>query len=865
MFQHAVAAHYSSPPASSRRSTSQSQNITRSAAAGSQQQGTLAAATNNNNNKHQPKTRQAELPPALKQLSTYLKSDDDLDKISALKEQLTKEKSTLEISLQNQSKLILDTTLNDLNKLQIASEDIKTLRESIQTINQVKEQSFGSIKRFELIDKITKIHEIFELSIDIHEKVSTFESDLKEVEALIDAIELDSIDEESDIPSLLTIHYKLNKLRDFQDQVLELAKFATDDCKFIIKRLFSKIFVVIGKFDKVLELIINLLVEICKAGTNNALIIKFAKIIEYEENQDLYIDLKKNVLTKKKGNSGSTTTYTYENDDVEKFVLFDQIVNGNIKGRLEARNYKAFFMSKLEETVKDMFEACWEMYEIKSQEEKEATMFDIISGLDWVYQDLKTVQSELIELTPANWNLFQLYYDLYFEQMQIIIKRLIDMEPETLIILEILDFDTTNQQIMKGEFQLPKQQIKSIFSDEEKEKLLNDYLQLLVMKMQEWILNLTSTEIDVFVKRLQAPSQDAEKLYLLEGNRIIFQMFTQQCDVAAGSGQGKILEGTIAEFSKHLLKRQQNWAGLIKSEVVKLLNSNHEDENKKKNKNKSGKPEEEGAGYEEEEVAPGLIEYLTALANDQMRGADYSEAISTKYSGMVSKKYSVGIIDNMESVIDGFANLAKQCCDAILVIIFDDLADTFNLVFHKKWINSTFIAQICETLNEYLADLQITLNSYLFEILMEDILEECIVRYLNALQGMTIGSKEMSKAMGQIKSDFEKFFKLFSGFKVDVEVIEHKFKVIETLFEIMEIPEYDESNNAQNFILRVEDIAQNLLDVYQDRAAGIALVKLGLVKFKKLKEKNLMSVPWRQLKCEEVQDNSFLSRLNLQL
>lgn len=807
------------------------------------------------------KQQQTQLPPALHQLSSFLRSDDDLDKISTLKEQLIKEKSTLEVSLKNQIKLILDRTLLDLNKLQIASDDVKLLRESIGVINDVKDQSFGSIKRFELIDKITQIHEILEHSIDIHDKISQFESDLSEVERLIDSVDLDYIDEESQIPELLPIHFKLNKLRDFQDQLLELSKFASDDSKFIIKRLFSKIFVVVGKFDRLLDVIISLLVEICKVETNNSLVIRFAKLLEIEENQDAYIELKRGILSKK------TPENSYDNNS-EKYVMFEQILNGNIKGRLESRNYKRFFMDKLEESIKDIFAQCWQMCELRSKEDpSKYTIFDILEELDWIYQDLKTVQLKMTQLTPQNWDIFQIYYSLYFENLQKTIQKLIDLEPETTVILEILDFDSRNQQLMKTEFSLAKDQIKSIFSENEREKLLADYLSLLILKMSEWLSNINQTEREIFIKRLEAPQQDEEKLYLLQGNKIIFQMFMQQCDVAAGSKQGKIINGTIEEFSKRLVERQGKWGKLIKSETVRLLKSNNQLQQEKEKKEAKEEAEKEDV------VAPGLIEYLTALANDQMRGAEHSEMISLKYSQIVYKKYSDTIHSNMELVIDGFANLAKQCCDAILVIIFDDLNGVFPLVFHKKWINSNFIQQIIETLNEYLQDLQVTLNPYLFEILVEDILEECIVRYLSAINGATIGPKDLNKALGQIKMDFEKFFKLFStGFEVDPQVIEHKFKIIECLFELLELPEYDSDNNSEEFIHRVEEITKVLNGHYQD-IKGAEFVKLVLVKFKKIKEKNLAKIDWNGTKREVQQQigqdaaaaPSLISRLSFDL
>ncbi|KAH3677119.1 hypothetical protein WICMUC_001874 [Wickerhamomyces mucosus] len=769
------------------------------------------------------------MSPALISLSQFLKTEDDLDKIITLKEQLIKEKSTLEVLLKNHTRSILERTLKDINSLSICQGDVKDLKENISKINKVSEHSFGSIKRFDLIDRITKVHEIFDQSTSLYEKISTFNDDLQEVDQLIESIDLDSIDELSELPLLLPIHYKLTKLRDFQEQILELSKFANEDSKFITKKLISKIYTTITKFDRVLEAIVGLLVEMCKQG-NNSLIIRFSKLIEIEENHDIKIELLKNVLLK-------------ENKE-NNYIIFQQIINGNIPDRVSSRNYKPFFLEKLGLAVEDMFQACWELYN------EQGNVFNVLGNLDWIYQDLKTVQDDLSTLMPQEWGIFKFYYALYFKNLQILIKKLIDKEPETLIILEILELDEKNQKIMKEDFQLNKTEIKSIFTEEEKAKLLDDYLNLIIMKMNEWMLNLNKTEIDVFIRRIQPPEQDSENLYALEGNKICFQMFTQQCDVAAGSGQGKILDGVVSEFSRHLLKRQENWSQLIKNEVIKLLKSH------------SSVTKEDAQNKECDEVAPGLIEYLIALANDQMRGADYSEAISNKYGGYVSKKYSVTIHANLEKVIDGYANLAKQCCDAIIVIIFDDLKEPFGKILHKSWINSNFVQQIIETLNEYVLDVKHSLNEYLFEILIEEILEEVILRYLTGLNDMNkvnVKDKEFLKIQTQIQIDFERIFKFFKTFNVDNLKIEHNFKILEILFELTNLEEYSELN-SKDFNEALQDIAHNMFIDFNDHNS-LAFIKLILIKFKKLK--NIQNINWlafEQMQNESEGPSSFLSR-----
>ncbi|ONH65956.1 Exocyst complex component SEC6 [Cyberlindnera fabianii] len=700
---------------------------------------------------------------ALRNIGQLLKTEEDLDKINTLRTQLQTEKSAIDVKLKSLAQTQLDHLLRDMDHLSLCQEDVRSLRDNLSAVSSIATESFGSISRFELINNITHVHEIFDQSSRIAEDVGSFNARLQEVDRMIEEEQYESIGPDSEVPGLLPIHFKLNALRDFQDRILELAEKSSDDSKFTVKRLTSKTDGVIKKFDRMLGNIIEGIVESVKEE-NFSLVVRLAKVIEFEEKQDTMIEaLKKVIEGKNKEKKGSVS-------------LFEQIVNGTLQGRTKPRHYKHFFLEKITDSVREIFKNCWATFE------DQGDIFAILNELSWVFHDLAAVQQVLTGLVPPKWDIFKVYYDIYYNELHTLIVRLIESEPETLIILDILDFDNQFQEIMRTDFNLKKADVKTVIGESEKEQLLTDYLNLIVMKMKEWVGNLESTEHEVFKTRIQAPDADSEGLLALEGTKIVFQMFTQQCETAAGSGQGKILAGVISEFGKLLIKRQQTWGELVKSEVQKWLVYNNIDSKKKKQET------------EEEEITPvpaGLIEYLTALANDQMRGADYTEAISNKYGGMVSKKYASMIHTDLESTIDGFANLAKQCCDGLIVIIFDDLKVVMDKIFTKDWTSANYSQQISDTLREYLGELKMSMNSYLFEILSEDIIEECILRYLNNLNNDVKFPKTTDKLLTCVKRDFEVFYKLFVQF-INQNTIESKFKIVENFMDLSTEPDLDQ-------------------------------------------------------------------------
>lgn len=103
--------------------------------------------------------------------------------------------------------------------------------------------------------------------------------------------------------------------------------------------------------------------------------------------------------------------------------------------------------------------------------------------------------------------------------MNLLINELVEAEPETLIILDILDYDKVFQANLIADFGFTKKNVKSVIGEEQREKLCKDYLNLLVTKMTEWITNLEKAEFDIFTERSTPPHIDSNGLYFLMAQR----------------------------------------------------------------------------------------------------------------------------------------------------------------------------------------------------------------------------------------------------------------------------------------------------------------------------------------------------------
>ena len=89
-------------------------------------------------------------------------------------------------------------------------------------------------------------------------------------------------------------------------------------------------------------------------------------------------------------------------------------------------------------------------------------------------------------------------------------------------------------------------------------------------------------------------------------------------------------------------------------------------------KTAEGKPEEQ---------IRGLDSYSIALANDQIKSADFAEGLLNGIEGLVSEKYKGTINEKLNDAIDGYLDVAKNCLRVLIGVIFNDLKPATKQLF----------------------------------------------------------------------------------------------------------------------------------------------------------------------------------------
>ncbi|KAI0322766.1 exocyst complex component Sec6 [Amylostereum chailletii] len=663
---------------------------------------------------------------AAQAVGEYLQSPDDLLKIAAFRKKLEKEKASIDTRLKSGVKEQLDATRESLRKLFNTRDNVQTIKEEMMSIERLCADPENRVATFDQISRVSMVHRNFEQT---EEMVNNLLDMNERLDALEDMLAADLNDLGGPAPNLLPIHYQLNQLENFRNQTLHRAKKASATSQNALKRMFERLNTVIEAFDDYIMQIAGNVLSIVRTK-HPEVIVKMVKIAEVEGKEDeKAIAIK---LVKKAAKM----------DAASKFKSMQ--ANARV-----IKHYRIKIVKQITESIKAKFDDAY------TRDENDPVGF--LEGLaEWVYKDIIAVGNKVAPCFPPDWDIYSHYVREYHKALNATLQRLMASEPEASVLLTLHAWIKQYKTDTK-DLEIPPELLEPPLLDGKEQALIDDYLQLIVKKLDEWTNNLMRTEVDEFSKRAEPPEIDSDGQYGMQGAVILFQMVNQQVDAATESGQGVILARVVSEVGRVMRGVQEQWTKLIEVEYKRHIE----------------RPEE----------APGgLVEYSIALANDQIKSADYAEALSARIEPLVSEKYRVQINEKLNDAIDGYLDVAKKCTQTLIDIIFHDLKPATKQLFQAGWYDG-IIRQIVETIRDYMADYQTYLNPSLFDLLVEDLLESFLVTYLTALANAP--KLRMPAATERMKDDVSDAFTLFSGVKPAKE-LEGYFEVVEMILALLE-------------------------------------------------------------------------------
>ena len=545
-------------------------------------------------------------------------------------------------------------------------------------------------------------------------------------------------------PNLLHIHFQINRLEAFRNQTMHQAKQASAASRQKLVQVFERLSQLIVDFESYLMDLARNILPLVRAGCPDV-VVKLIKIAEFEGREDEKARLQCSLV--------QLPTNTFHQAIAIRLVKKAAKMDAASKFKSMQANarvlkhYRSKITKVITETIQSAFDRSYERY---SQDPGA-----FLDNLGWIYQDLIRIESDVVPCFPPSYDMYAFYVKEYHKSLNATLQRLINSEPEASILLHLHAWLKEYKKSMK-ELNVPPEFIDPPLLNGEEQSLIEDYLKLIVKKLDEWSANLMKTEIQEFTMRAMQPEVDSEGLYGTQGAIILFQMVSQQIDAAMESGQGAILARVVEEISRVMRGIQDQWTKVVEVEFKK----------------QTEKPDE---------VVAGLAEYCLALANDQIKAADNTEALLGKLEPLVSEKYRVPINEKLNDAIDGNLDVAKKCIQTFVAIIFNDLKPATKQLFQTHWYDGV-TEQVVVTMKDYTSDQQFV-KPLLFELLVEDLLDTFLVTYLTALANSP--KLRLPAATERIKADISAVFAFFGEFKPDKELEKH-FEVMEHILAMLE-------------------------------------------------------------------------------
>lgn len=683
----------------------------------------------------------------------------DLDKVEALIERFVRERATLDAQLNVAIQAQLDIIQSGLGAIDVAQTDTGVVRAEMDKVDRACGDAQALVKDFEVIDSISKCHINFMHTLEMVEHLESMGATL---ETLKEQLDEDRAAGGQASANLLQMHFQLSKLQNFRDRALKQSTGARKDVQETLRRYFIPLDRFASQFEEHLFMLCGVLLDILRTG-DPSLIVKIAKIVYVEDQEDVKARaLSQAQKSRKDGGRGAGSSSAGRSG------------NGNAGRRLagianvvdrQPRDYKQRFLKAVEAAVGADFTGCAESFE-------EAT--EMLDNLEWIFQDLALVQAELSRRMPPEWGIFDTFVGFYHRNLSTLLNKIAGSEPDGQTILKLLEWVKVYNSTMKAELGVDVKTLEPKLLEGRENELIEDYLKLIVRKLEEWMANLERTETKSFVERTESPEESPEGVYGMQGAVIMFQMVSQQIDVAADSGQGRVLASVVAECDRVMRRTREHWLAILDQETSLVQRAR--DPNVK----------------DAAEPAAGLPDYIMALANDQIRAADYCEAISGRLSPLVSQKYSRPIVDALSAATDGFLDLAKSCLGSLVLLISLDVRAAFDTLFTKHWYDvsgdsaESAMKLICNTYSEYLEDCKLHLNPDLVEPFLEQLLDSFLADYLGAMAGNKKAAFKPPACFDLITAELGVAFNFFAD-HLEINTLQLHFDVLELAIALLQV------------------------------------------------------------------------------
>lgn len=743
-------------------------------------------------------------------LAELLRHPDDLDKILSLKGEFARKKTAVDAQLRSGLDEQLESTQGGMTGLTDGLKTVQQIKDEMMKIDALCSESQNMIRDFATINFVSQAHRNFGAVETMRRNLEMFNERLNAVEQMLQD---DDVDREN-MPNLLPVHYELTQLRNIRDDAMEQIQRADDrSLQSTLEDYFARLDDMIDWFDEHVGILALNLINLVVNG-NNGLVVRFAVVMEAEEKSDQKVLALQQALR----------------DHKEMASRFQGITDG----AKQVRGYKDKFMQAIRAMAEQQFEEAKQVFlEDPSALEK---------SMKWYFNDLNAVKIGMAPLMPKKWRILKMYGGVYHALMRDCLVGVID-NPETssATTLEIVGWPEKYYKKM-NKLGFKPEELEPHIIDNREAELVEDFRQLIIKYLDEWIDRIFKLEQKDFAERnVEGSNLDQDEYGSFRTRNLVdlWRMMREQLDVAGNSQRADVAEGVVDAMILRLRSRQQAWQRMLDDEA-RIYEA-------------GGSAGAVGAGpAPESDGFQSLQDWLVATANDQIACIDdnedegrlgYLSGFCQKFEPLVSPPYLDRATAEIATLRDGYVDFSTWCITRFAQLIFAvDFRPVMPDFFTPRWYNATAMKQLVVTFDEYVGDYRQVLHASLVDIFIEIFADELLVRYLGSVRNKGAKFRRSEPFQQKIFNDVETAFEFFDSLPGEglADGIKQTWRVTEPFLQLLTAPREGVADAFEGFkerywdlqigwveaVLRCrDDFERGMLNDVKGRAARMEVVR----------------------------------------
>lgn len=685
---------------------------------------------------------------SMPKLEDILRHPEDLDKISGLKAEYQRKKAAVDSRLREGLRDQLEAVQGSIGILTEGQRQVLKTKDELQGIDKLCAESQESVEDFAQIDQLARIQRHFDATLMMKKGLENFNDDLQEVENLLK----DDDDDLENQPNLLRIHMQISRLRDFRDEAMDQIRKANDpSSEATLTEYFQGLDDVIDWFDDHLGTACMNLIPLVQED-NKSMVVRLAVVVLHEEKND-------------------DTVKALQEAQKDHQDLASRFKSMNI-GPKTIRGYKEKFLQAIEFYAKNQFD--------NTKEEFLADPDHLEKSFRWYFNDLYTVQQGMQNLVPKKWKIYKTYTDIYHRMMHDFLVGMID-DPEIPAdnLLKIIHWNDKYYKKMKKLGWTPAELQPNILDDREPE-LVRQWQSVIINAVEEWMDRIFETEKRGLIERQpDALATNGDGHFRTKTLADMWRMLHEQVVASGASERADVVEGVIDAMFRALKGRQNAWQTLLDEECTKSKAA--------------------GGDSAQAEGVQLLQDWLVGVANDQIACIDdneetgqmgYLTRFKRDFEPLVTPKYMATRANSeLDALRDGYVDLSTHCLTQFVALVFTiDLSTVIPDLFTAKWYGEFAIKRITSTFEDYMADYTPVLHPSLVDILVEELSDELLVRYLSSVRNKGVKfRRHVDPFTEKFKDDVLTVFAFFQKYEDSFEAtIKQKWRLVDWLVRLLE-------------------------------------------------------------------------------